>query len=191
MPATSGTLTDYFNSRNVTLEPQRAQGFQAFNITLPMPTGWSQVPDPNVPDAFGVIANRNSPDLYTPNAQVVVYQLVGNFDPKEAITHGFLDSQSLPAWQGTDGSLADFGGFPSSIIEGTYRQNDMTLNTSRRHVIATSGPDRYLVSLSVTYAAATQGATASAVATDAIVNGFSVTPTTPGAPAPTPPLPTP
>jgi hypothetical protein len=191
VPATSGTLTDYFKSRNVTLEPQRAQGFQAFNITLPMPPGWSQVPDPNVPDAFAVIANRNSPDLYTPNAQVVIYKLVGNFDPKEAITHGFIDSQSLPAWQGTDASLADFGGFPSSIIEGTYRQNDMTLNTSRRHVIATSGPDSYLVSLSVTYAATTQRATAAADAADAIVNGFSVTPTTPGAPPPAPRLLTP
>ena len=72
---------------------------------------------------------------------MVVYKLVGDFDPKEAITHGFVDSQSLAAWQSTDASLADFGGFPSSIIEGTYRQNNMTLNTSRRHVIATSGPD--------------------------------------------------
>ncbi|MDT5370774.1 MAG: hypothetical protein QOC62_5205, partial [Mycobacterium sp.] len=90
MAATTGTLTDYFKSHNVTLEPQRAEGFQAFNITLPMPAGWSQVPDPNVPDAFGVIANRNSPDLYTPNAAVVIYKLVGNFDPKEAITHGFV-----------------------------------------------------------------------------------------------------
>jgi hypothetical protein len=190
MPATTGTVTDYFKSHNVTLEPQRAEGFQAFNITLPMPAGWSQVPDPNVPDAFGVIANRNSPDLYTPNAAVVIYKLVGNFDPKEAITHGFVDSQSLAAWQGTDASLADFDGFPSSIIEGTYRQNNMTLNTSRRHVIATSGPDSYLVSLSVTYAATTQGATATSEATDAIVNGFSVTPTTPGAPPPAPRPPT-
>ncbi len=179
VPATSGSLTDYFKTKNVTLEPQRAQGFQAFNIALPMPPGWTQVPDPNVPDAFGVIADRNSPDLYTPNAQVVVYKLVGDFDPNEAITHGFIDSQSLAAWQSTDAALGDFGGFPSSIIEGTYRQNDMTLNTSQRHVIATSGPDKYLVSLSVTYAATNQGASTTAEAADAIVNGFRVTPTTP------------
>jgi hypothetical protein len=183
VPATSGTLTDYFKTKNVRLEPQRAQGFNAFNITLPMPPGWSQVPDPNVPDAFAVIANRTSPDLYTPNAQVVVYRLVGDFDPKEAITHGFIDSESLPAWQTTDASLADFYGSPSSIIEGTYRQNDMTLNTSRRHVITTSGPDRYLVSLSVTSLASRQGAPAAADATDAIVNGFRVAPATPAAPA--------
>jgi Probable lipoprotein LpqN len=182
VPATSGTLTDYFAGKQVKLEPQRAQGFQALHVTLPMPPGWTQVPDPNVPDAFAVIANRSSPDLYTPNAQLVVYRLVGNFDPKEAITHGFIDSQSLTAWQSTDASLGDFYGFPSSRIEGTYRQNDMTLNTSRRHVIATSGSDKYLVSLSVTSLANTQGAPSSADATDAIVNGFRVA--TPTAPAP-------
>ena len=106
-----------------------------------MPTGWAQVPDPNVPDAFAVIADRVGGDgLYSSNAQVVVYKLIGDFDPKEAISHGFIDSQQLPAWRSTDGSLADFGGMPSSVIEGTYRENAMTLNTSRRHVIATVGP---------------------------------------------------
>ena len=78
--------------------------------------------------------------------------------------------------------MADFGGFPSSIIEGTYRENDMTLNTSRRNVIATSGRDKYLVSFAVTTDAAL--AVADGPATDAIINGFRVT--APGAPAPAP-----
>jgi hypothetical protein len=133
-----------------------------------------------VPDAFAVIADRLGNSLYTSNAQVVVYKLVGNFDPKEAITHGFVDSQQLLAWQTTNASQADFDGFPSSIIEGTYRQNDMTLNTSRRHVIATSGSDKYLVSFSVTTDASQ--AVGDGPATDAIVNGFRVT--TPGAATP-------
>jgi hypothetical protein len=173
-PATSGTLKDYFKSKNVTLEPQKAQGFKPLDITLPVPTGWTQVPDPNVPDAFVVIANRNSPDLYVPNAQLVVYKLIGNFDPREAITHGFIDSQMLPAWQTTDASLNDFTGMPSALIEGTYRSNDQTLNTSRRYVIAPSGPDKYLVSLAVT--TSVSGVVASAAATDGIVNGFRVSP---------------
>ena len=83
--------------------------------------GWTQVPDPNVPDAFAVIADRQGSSLYSSNAQVVVYKLVGDFDPREAISHGYVDSQKLLAWQPTDASLADFGGFPSSIVEGTYR----------------------------------------------------------------------
>ncbi|HYB39762.1 MAG TPA: LpqN/LpqT family lipoprotein [Mycobacterium sp.] len=180
VPATSGTLRDYLQAKEVKLEPQKPQDFKALDISLPMPTGWTQVPDPNVPDAFAVIADRSGRSLYTSNAQVVVYKLIGDFDPKEAITHGYIDSQQLPAWQTTDASLADFDGFPSSIIEGTYRQNDMTLNTSRRYVIATSGQDKYLVSLAVT-TDVTQ-AVAEAPATDAIVNGFRVT-----APTPSPP----
>jgi hypothetical protein len=183
VPATAGTLRDYLISKHVTLEPERSVGFSALSITLPMPRDWTQVPDPNVPDAFAVIANRSSTDLYTPNAQVVVYKLVGDFDPKDAITHGLIDSQSLPAWQTTDASLADFYGFPSAAIEGTYRQNDMTLNLTRRHVIAATGTGRFLVSLSVTTQASSQAAPVAADATDAIVNGFRVTPPAP-APAP-------
>jgi len=186
VPAQSGTITDFFKGKGVTLEPQKAEGFTAINIVLPMPRGWSVVPDPNVPDAFTVLADRLGGDgLYTSNAQLKVYKLVGEFDPKEAITHGYVDSQQLFNWQSTDASMADFGGFPSAIIEGTYRENDQTLNTSRRYVIVPSGADRYLVSLDVTTAANQVVATADA--TDAIVNGFRVTsPTATPAPAAAP-----
>jgi len=184
----SGTLRDYLQTKGVKLVAQKPEGFKALDITVPVPPRWTRVPDPNVPDAFAVIADRLGNSLYTSNAQVVVYKLVGNFDPREAITHGFVDSQQLLAWQTTNASQADFGGFPSSIIEGTYRQNDMTLNTSRRNVIATSGSDKYLVSFSVTTDAAQ--AVADGPATDAIINGFRVT--APGAATPAPaPAPTP
>ncbi|MBB2989042.1 hypothetical protein FHR72_000499 [Mycolicibacterium iranicum] len=184
-PAASGTLTEFFASKGVALEPQSSRDFRALNIVLPMPRGWEHIPDPNVPDAFAVLADRvGGNGLYSSNAQVVVYKLVGQFDPKEAISHGFIDSQKLPAWRSTDASLADFGGMPSSLIEGTYRENNLTLNTSRRHVIATAGPDRYLVSLAVT--TSVDQVVAAADATEAIINGFKVS--VPG-PAPVMPLP--
>jgi hypothetical protein len=193
VPATSGTITDFLKDKGVTLEAQNARDFRALNITLPMPPGWTQVPDPNVPDAFAVIADRQGGDgLYTSNAQIVIYKLVGGeFDPNEAITHGFVDSQQQPNWQSTDASFTPFYGFPSSKIEGAFRQNDMMLSTSRRHIIASAGPDRYLVSMSVT-TSFTQ-AVATAGATDAIVNGFRVvdpaTVVPPAAPAAQPPVP--
>ncbi|SOJ58115.1 Proline-rich 28 kDa antigen [Mycobacterium simulans] len=188
-PAITGTLRDYLHAKGVKLEAQRPQGFKALDITLPMPPRWTHVPDPNVPDAFAVIADRvGGTSIYTSNAQVVVYKLVGDFDPAEAITHGYVDSQQLLAWQTTNASMANLGSFPSSVIEGTYRENDMTLNTSRRHVIASSGPDKYLVSLSVTTAASQ--AVADAPATDAIINGFRVAaPTAPTAAAQAPAAP--
>jgi hypothetical protein len=194
-PATSGTLAEFLRDNRVAAEPLQAEGFTALNIVLPMPPGWRVVPDPNVPDAFAVIADRTGGDaLYTPNAQLFVSELVGEFDPREAISHGYVDSQKLRVWQSTGASMADFGGFPSSVIEGTYRENDLTLNTSRRHLIATTGEDRYLVSLFVTTAA--NQVVATATATDAIINGFRVTvpgtspaPRTPAAAAPASPAP--
>jgi hypothetical protein len=187
-PAASGTLADFFKEKGVRMEPQNSRDFKALTIVLPMPKGWSQVPDPNVPDAFAVIADRvGGNGLYSSNAQVVIYKLVGEFDPKEAISHGLVDSQQLTAWRATDGSLADFGGMPSTVIEGTYRENSMTLNTSRRHVIATAGPDKYLVTLSVT--TSIDQVVPAADATDAIVNGFKVS--VPGPATPAPPTPAP
>jgi hypothetical protein len=187
-PAASGTLADFFKAKGVRMEPQNSRDFKALTIVLPMPKGWSQVPDPNVPDAFAVIADRvGGNGLYSSNAQIVVYKLVGDFDPKEALSHGFVDSQQLTAWRATDGSLADFGGMPSSVIEGTYRENSMTLNASRRNVIATAGPDKYLVTLSVI--TSIDQVVAAADATDAIVSGFKVS--LPGAPTQAPPTPTP
>jgi hypothetical protein len=185
-PASSGTLTDFFKEKGVNLEPQNSRDFKALTIVLPVPKGWAQIPDPNVPDAFAVIADRvGGNGLYSSNAQVIVYKLVGDFDPKEAISHGFIDSLALTAWRSTAASLADFGGMPSSTIEGTYRENSMTLNTSRRHVIATAGPDKYLVTLSVT--TSVDQLVAAADATEAIVNGFKVS--LPGPPTPAPPPP--
>ncbi|QLL07508.1 LpqN/LpqT family lipoprotein [Mycobacterium vicinigordonae] len=187
-PAVTGTLREYLEGKGVKLEPQRPLGFKALDITVPMPPRWTQVPDPNVPDAFVVIADRvGGNSVYTSNAQVVVYKLVGNFDPAEAITHGFVDSQRLLAWQTTNASQAPMGSFPSSVIEGTYRENDMTLNTSRRHVIANSGTEKYLVSFAVTTAASQ--AVADGPATDAIISGFRVS--APGAPAQAPAAPAP
>ncbi len=174
LPASSVTLADFLKEKGVKLEPQVAHDFKALNIVLPVPRGWSAVPDPNVPDAFAVLADRVGGDgIYTSNAALVVYKLVGgNFDPKEAITHGYIDAQQLPAWRATKASLADFGGLPSAMIEGAYRDNNMSLNTARRHTIATAGPDKYLVSLSVT--TTVQEAVAAAGATDAIANGFKI-----------------
>ena len=187
VPATSGTLSDYFKEKGVALEPQNSRDFKALTIVLPMPKGWAHIPDPNVPDAFAVIADRvGGNGLYSSNAQVIVYKLIGEFDPKEAISHGFVDSQQLPAWRSTDASFSDFGGMPSSRIEGTYRENSLTLNTSRRHVIATAGPDKYLVSLAVT--TSVDQVVAAADATDAVINGFRVaTPAPPAPPSPAAP----
>jgi hypothetical protein len=80
--------------------------------------------------------------------------------------------------------MAPYSGFPSSVITGTYRENDVTVNTTRRYIIAESGADHYLVSMSVSTAA--NQAVAAATATEAILSGFRVGVPTPPTAAPAP-----
>ena len=103
-PAVSGTIRDYLQSKGVKLEAQKPQGFKALDITLPVPPRWTQVPDPNVPDAFAVIADRLGGSLYTSNAQVVVYKLVGNFDPGRPSPTATSTASNCSAWQTTNAS---------------------------------------------------------------------------------------
>ncbi len=192
-PATSGTLADFFTEKGVKLEPQASRDFKALNIVLPMPQGWAQVPDPNVPDAFAVIADRvGGNGLYSSNAQVVVYKLVGGSSTRRRPSAtASSTASSCPRGGPPTRRFADFGGMPSSVIEGTYRENSMTLNTSRaprhRHRRA---PTSTWSSLSVT--TSVDQVVAAADATDAIIKGFRVS--VAGArrlPPPSPPAPGP
>ncbi|WP_078312406.1 MULTISPECIES: LpqN/LpqT family lipoprotein [unclassified Mycobacterium] len=170
-PANEGTLAEFFASKNVKLEPLTKNSHGAPRISIPIPNNWANVPDPNVPNAYQVIVSKaNGTGLYQSNAQVTMSKLVGEFDTNEAVSHGPVEVKSLQGWQPTDASLVTYQGAPSSIVEGTFRQDGETLNTSRRAAIITQGKDRYLVQLAVTTTVG--NAIAEAPATDLIVNGL-------------------
>ncbi|MBA0046742.1 LpqN/LpqT family lipoprotein [Mycobacteroides sp. LB1] len=170
-PAAEGTLAEFFTSKNVKLEPLTKNSHGGPRITIPVPSNWADVPDPNVPNAYQVIVSKaNGTGLYQSNAQVLMSKLVGEFDTNEAVSHGPVEVRGLQGWQPTDASLVTYQGFPSSVVEGTFRQDGETLNTSRRAVIITQGKDRYLVQLAVTTTVG--NAIAEAPATDLIVNGL-------------------
>ena len=85
---------------------------------------------------------------------------------------------TMPGSRRTSNSLtsnADFHGFPSSMVEGSYDLGDQRLHTINRIVIATGSgedADRYLVQLAVTSLA--DQAVADAVDVEAIIHGFTV-----------------
>ena len=174
--------------KSVTMEPQVSQRFQgAEHRPATCHRAGPRCPDPNVPDAFAVIADRVGGDgLYTSNAQVVVYKLVGDFDPRRPSATASSTASSCTAWRATDGSHGRVRRHAVAIIEGTYRENSHDAEHLAPPHHRDCGPDQYLVSLAVT-TAADQSAVAAADATDAIVNGFKVSARHPcAAPAPAP-----
>ncbi len=106
---------------------------------------------------------------------LMVFKLNGDFDAADVVKHGNADATLAENFKLLDQSGANFNGFPSSMIEGSYDLNGERMHTYNRIVIPTGpAPDRqrYLVQLAVTSLAEQAAPDASDI--EAIIHGFTV-----------------
>ena len=175
---TSATPTDkpipfsqYLESNGVSGTPVDPDTLTDLTVSIPTPPGWKRINRPNIPTTTKLIAGADA----FPNAMLIVFKLVGEFDAAELVKHGNDDARLAENFKQLESSSADFHGFPSSMIEGSYNLGDQRLHTINRIVIA-HGPgeeaDRYLIQLAVTSLA--DKAVADAVNVEAIIHGFTV-----------------
>jgi Probable lipoprotein LpqN len=173
-PTPTGTpvpFSDYLQNNGVSGEPVAPDKLTDLTASIPTPAGWQRVDKPGIPPTTEMIAKGDG----FPNAMLVVFKLSGDFDAAELAKHGNDDARLAENFKELEASSADFHGFPSSMIEGSYNLNDKRLHTFNRIVIATgSGADRdrYLVQLAVTSLA--DQAVADAVDVEAVLHGFTV-----------------
>jgi hypothetical protein len=110
-----------------------------------------------------------------PTAMLMVFKLRGEFDAADVVKHGNVDAQLSQHFKRLDESTADYRGFPSSMIQGSYEINDLRLHGFNRIVIPTGSPpanQRYLVQLTITSLA--EQAVADSNDIEAIIAGFTV-----------------
>ena len=173
-PAPSGTpepFSQYLETNGVSGQPVAPDKLTDLTVSIPTPPGWQKADKPNIPPTTEAIAKGDG----FPNAMLVVFKLAGNFDAADLVKHGNDDARLAPNFKQLESSAADFHGFPSSMIEGSYNLGNQRLHTINRIVVATgsgSDPDRYLVQLAVTSLA--DRAVADAVDVEAILHGFTV-----------------
>jgi hypothetical protein len=110
---------------------------------------------------------------------LLVFQLDGNFDTKEALKHANGDAELSENFKQLNASTDNFRGFPSSMIEGTYDLNGQRMQSYNRIVFATGTPARanlpgqtYLVQLTVTSFA--DQAQADGPDIETVIKGFTV-----------------
>jgi len=164
-------FSQYLQSNGITGSPVEPDTLTDLTVSIPTPPGWKRINRPNIPPTTKLIAGADA----FPNAMLIVFKLVGEFDAADLVKHGNDDARLAQNFKQLEFSTADFHGFPSSMIEGSYNLGDQRLHTINRMVIATgsgSDPDRYLVQLSVTSLA--DKAVADAVDVEAILHGFTV-----------------
>ena len=164
-------FSQYLRSSGVSGQPVEPDTLTDLTVSIPTPPGWKRINRPNIPPTTKLIAGADA----FPNAMLVVFKLGGEFDAADLVKHGNDDARLAQNFKQLESSNADFHGFPSSMIEGSYNLGDQRLHTINRMVIAHGSgedADRYLIQLSVTSLA--DKAVADAVDVEAILHGFTV-----------------
>lgn len=164
-------FSQYLKSNGVSGDPVSPDKPTDITVSIPIPAGWQRVNRANIPQTTELIAKADS----FPNAMLIVFKLGGNFDPRELVKHGNDDARLAQNFKQLESSNAEFHGFPSSMIEGSYNLGDQRLHTINRMVIAHGNgedADKYLVQLAVTSLA--DQAVADAIDIETIIRGFTV-----------------
>lgn len=177
--ATTTTTTDrpvplsmYLNSIGVTGQQVAPDSLTDLTVSIPTPAGWSRFTDPHIAPETLILAKGGK----YPTARLVVFKLNGEFDPTQVIKHGNDDAQLFENFQQLDVSMDPFNGFPSSMIQGSYNNDDgIRLHSWNRIVLPTGSPpakQRYFVQLTITGLA--DQAAAQGPDIDRIIHGFVV-----------------
>jgi Probable lipoprotein LpqN len=164
-------FAQYLKDSGVSGEPVAPDKLTDLTVSIPTPPGWEKVEKPNIAPTTETIAKAGK----LPTAMLMVFKLDGDFDAADLVKHGNADATLADNFKLLDQSGANFHGFPSSMIEGSYDLNGQRLHTYNRMVIPTgSAPDRqrYLVQLAVTSLA--EQAAPDAADIQAIIHGFTV-----------------
>ncbi len=170
-------FSQYLQGVGVQGEPVAPADLEDLTVTLVRPKGWGPYRNANLAPQTEAIARNNT----YPTATVLVFRLHGGFDVAAAITKANADAMLSPGFTKLNESLADFGGFPSAMIEGSYQGPGNGSSARRLHsysrivIPVTPGPafQRYLVQLTVTSLA--NRAVADSADIEAIIKGFTVT----------------
>ncbi len=164
-------LSQYLQSIGVSGQQVAPNALTDLTVSIPTPPGWSSYTNPNITPQTVMISKGGK----YPTARLVVFKLRGDFDPAQVIKHGNDDAQLFENFKQLDASTADFNGFPSSMIQGSYDLDGTRLHSFNRIVIPTGSPpanQRYLVQLTITGLADQAVAQSSDI--EAIMHGFVV-----------------
>jgi hypothetical protein len=164
-------LSQYLESIGVTGQQVAPGALPDLTVSIPTPPGWSPYTNPNIAPETVIISKGGK----YPTARLVVFRLRGDFDPAQVVTHGNDDAQLFENFRQLDASTANYNGFPSSMIQGSYDLDGTRLHSWNRIVIPTGSPpanQQYLVQLTITGLADQAAAQSNDI--EAIIRGFVV-----------------
>ncbi|ORX14610.1 hypothetical protein AWC31_25850 [Mycolicibacterium wolinskyi] len=147
------TIFQFLEQQGIQITWQTEETLSGIHVSVAEPSGWVKAAPEEAGDtggAFQIFGKKDVPEgEYIPRAILMVGQLSGPVDPQQVVSYGFVDAERLPEWHRIRASLDDYSGFPSSFIEGTYRNEGNEFHVYNRYIIAAGAGKDFLVQWTV------------------------------------------
>ena len=118
-------MSQYLEDIGVTGQQVAPNTLTDLTVSIPTPPGWSPFSNPNITPQTGDLQGRQVSDGEAGGVQAA---RAISTPPKSSST-----ATTMPSWfenfKQLDASTADFNGFPSSMIQGSYDQDNMRMHS--------------------------------------------------------------
>ena len=141
------TIADYLKKNNIQ-ETTITQGTPgAPKIDLPIPEGWTRIPEGADAQYFGIVFNTPTNPNDPPKIIATVEKLTGNVDTDKLLAVAPGEVKNLPGYDGGDGIKATLSGFPASRLSGSYTKNGVPHIVAQNTVVIQSKDGTYLLQI--------------------------------------------
>ena len=141
------TIADYIKKNNIqetTITPGTPG---APTIDLPVPEGWTLIPEGADAQYFGIVFNTPTNPDDPPKIIATVEKLTGNVDTDKLLAVAPGEVKNLPGYNGSDGIKATLSGFPASRLNGLYTKNGVPRMVAQNTVVIQSKDGIYLLQI--------------------------------------------
>jgi len=141
------TIADYIKKNNIQ-ETTITHGTPgAPTIDLPVPEGWTRIPEgPDAPYG-GLVFNTPSNPNDPPKIIAIVEKLTGNVDTDKLLAVAPGEVKNLPGYDGDDGQRSTLSGNPAYQVSGSYTKNGVTRMVAQKTVVIQSKDGIYVLQL--------------------------------------------
>ena len=141
------TIADYIKKNNIQATKITHGTPGAPTIDLPVPQGWTRIPEGADAPYGGIVFNTPSNPNDPPKIIANVEKLTGNVDTDKLLAVAPGQVKNLPGYDGDDGQKSTQGDYPANQVSGSYTKNGVTRMVAQKTVVIQSKDGTYLLQL--------------------------------------------
>jgi hypothetical protein len=157
-PSASGanyTIADYIKNNQINEATVHHGDPGSPTIDLPVPDGWSQVPESDSAPFGGIVYDQPTNPNDPPTIVAIVSKLSGNVDAAKVLEYAPGEIKNLPGYEelGNGGSTSTLGGFQAYQIGGNYVKDANKRAIAQKTVVIPSQDGLFVLQLNADSAA--------------------------------------